>query len=112
MTLTARTAGVVFTALALVAAPALVASKPKTHRGPADGKGAYATGRYRNLFVEAGRTPKEVDAKIEAAYRQLFHGDPETELLFFPAGRTRTGRSPTSPTSSTPTCAPRACRTG
>ncbi len=61
------------------------------HPGPADGKGAYATGRYRDLFVEAGRTPKEVDAKIEAAYRQLFHGDPETELLFFPAGTNENG---------------------
>jgi oligosaccharide reducing-end xylanase len=56
-----------------------------------DGAGAYATGRYRNLFVEAGRTPAEVDAKVEAAYRQLFHGDPETERLFFPAGKNENG---------------------
>ena len=59
--------------------------------GPGRRPGAYATGRYRNLFVEAGHTPKEVDAKIEAAYRQLFHGDPETELLFFPAGKNENG---------------------
>ncbi len=32
-----------------------------------------------------------MDAKIEAAYRQLFHGDPETELLFFPAGKNENG---------------------
>ena len=41
----------------------------------ADGSGAYATHRYRNLFLEAGHTPQRIDAKIEAAYRQLFHGD-------------------------------------
>ena len=71
---------------ALASAPALAAPKAsaRTHHGPADGKGAFATGRYRNLFVEAGRTPKEVDAKIEAAYQQLFHGDPETRAALLP----------------------------
>jgi oligosaccharide reducing-end xylanase len=90
MTPTTRAAGAVFAVLAFVASPALAASKPKKNHA-ADGKGAYATGRYRNLFVEAGRTPKEVDAKIDAAYRQLFHGDPDTELLFFPAGTNENG---------------------
>ena len=58
---------------------------------PRDGKGAYASGKYRNLFAEAGRTPKEVDAKIEAAYRQLFSGDLESERLFFPSGENANG---------------------
>ena len=56
-----------------------------------DGAGAYATGKYRNLFVEAGHTQAEVDAKIEKAYQQLFHGDRDTQLLYFPAGENETG---------------------
>jgi oligosaccharide reducing-end xylanase len=90
-TLTARTAGAVLSVLAVAAVPALAAAKAKTHHGPEDGKGAYATGRYRNLFAEAGHKPREIDAKIDAAYRQLFHGDPETELLFFPSGENENG---------------------
>ncbi len=64
---------------------------PGSARAAADGAGAYATGRYRNLFLEAGHSQREIDAKIEAAYHQLFHGDPETELLFFPSGRNQDG---------------------
>ena len=64
---------------------------PRPTTAPPTAKARTRRGRYRNLFVEAGRTPKEVDAKIEAAYRQLFHGDPETELLFFPAGSNENG---------------------
>jgi oligosaccharide reducing-end xylanase len=60
-------------------------------RPAADGDGAFATGRYRDLFAEAGHSKKEIDAKIEAAYRQLFHGDPDTELLCFPAGENENG---------------------
>ena len=72
------------TGLALALAAAVAAA-------PADGHGAYETGRYRDLFAEAGHSKAEVDAKIEAAYRQLFHGDPETELLFFPSGSNENG---------------------
>src|SRR6202042_1389788 len=56
-----------------------------------DGKGAYKTGRYRNLFAEAGHSQVEIDAKIEAAYQQLFHGNPETQSLFFAAGENADG---------------------
>ena len=58
---------------------------------PTDGAGAFATKRYRNLFTEAGRSPAEIDAKIEKAYKQLFEGDLETERLYFPAGRNEHG---------------------
>ena len=37
-----------------------------------DGAGAYASGRYRNVFVELGHPEGEVSEKIEAAYQQLF----------------------------------------
>lgn len=48
--------------------------------------GAAISGEYRNLFVELGRTPPEVDAKVEAAYQSLFHGDPAQAAVMFPGG--------------------------
>jgi oligosaccharide reducing-end xylanase len=43
------------------------------------------TGVYRNLFTELlGKTEAEVDAKVEAAWKKLFHGDPETERIYYP----------------------------
>jgi len=51
-----------------------------------NGTGAFATGRYRNLFVEAGRSPQEVAAKINNVFQQLFYGDPCTQAVYFPAG--------------------------
>ena len=56
-----------------------------------DGAGAYATGKYRNLFAEAGRTPQEVDARIARAWKQLFEGDLETQRLYFPSGANENG---------------------
>lgn len=47
--------------------------------------GAYATGQYRNLFRELlGKTEVETDAKISAAWQQFFHGDEQTQRLFYP----------------------------
>jgi oligosaccharide reducing-end xylanase len=57
----------------------------------AEPAGAYATGQYRNLFVEAGHTPAEVNAKIAAAFAQLFHGDPQNEAVYFAAGKNANG---------------------
>ncbi len=76
-----------------------------------NGAGAFATGHYRNLFAEAGHSDKEIHAKIDAAYAQLFHGDPQTQAVYFPAGKTPTAPSPISPTGPTTTPAPRACHT-
>jgi len=56
-----------------------------------DGSGAFATGTYRNLFAEAGHTPAEISAKIDTAFQQLFHGNPETQSVFFPAGKNAQG---------------------
>jgi oligosaccharide reducing-end xylanase len=50
------------------------------------GSGAFATGQYRNLFVEAGQTPQAVTTKLHSAFQQLFHGDPQTQAVYFPAG--------------------------
>ena len=48
--------------------------------------GAAITGHYRNLFVEAGHSPEAVTAKVNTAFQQLFHGNPETQAIYFPAG--------------------------
>jgi len=44
-----------------------------------------AGGHCRDLFRELlGRNDAEVDAKISAAWNQFFHGDAETQRLFYP----------------------------
>src|SRR5450755_2858378 len=53
--------------------------------------GAFATNSYRNLFLEAGHPQKEISAKIQAAFQQLFHGDPETQTVYYPAGQNTNG---------------------
>jgi oligosaccharide reducing-end xylanase len=58
---------------------------------PSAPAGAFATGNYRNLFAEAGRSPAEVAAKINSAFQQLFHGDPKTEAVYFLAGTNANG---------------------
>ena len=58
---------------------------------PAKPSGAFATGKYRNLFVEAGHSPQEVSGRIKTAFRQLFHGDPVTQAVYFPSGANSNG---------------------
>ena len=70
----------------LAAAPSALAQA-----APQKDAGAYATGKYRNLFVEDGHSRKEIQAKIDAAYQQLFHGDPQTQSVVFPAGSNANG---------------------
>lgn len=48
------------------------------------GAGAGATGQYRNLFKEyLGKSDAEIDAKLQAAWQQLFAGDPDSERLYY-----------------------------
>src|SRR2546428_3904429 len=56
-----------------------------------DGKGAYTTGQYRNLFKKAGHTEEEITQKIDAAFQQLFHGDSATQAVYFSAGKNANG---------------------
>jgi hypothetical protein len=56
-----------------------------------DGSGAFADGRYRNLFAKAGHAEQDIQAKIDAAFQQLFHGDPNTQTLYYPAGSNANG---------------------
>ena len=57
----------------------------------ARGGSAFATGRYRNLFVENGHSAQETTAKLDAAFQQLFHGDPNTQTVYYPAGTNANG---------------------
>jgi len=54
-------------------------------------RGAFASGTYRNLFAERGRNPEEIEEKLARAYAKLFHGNPENEAVFFPAGANANG---------------------
>ena len=54
-------------------------------------RGAFATGIYRNLFVEAGHSAQESRAKIDTAFRQLFYGDPSTQAIYHAAGSNANG---------------------
>jgi oligosaccharide reducing-end xylanase len=54
-------------------------------------KGAYHTGKYRNLFLENGHSLKEIKAKNDAAFQQLFHGDSANQAIYFEAGKNANG---------------------
>ncbi|GAB3916611.1 glycosyl hydrolase family 8 [Mucilaginibacter boryungensis] len=56
-----------------------------------NGSGAFATGKYRNLFKEEGHSAKEIDAKIKAGFKQLFFGEPDSEAVYFPVGKNANG---------------------
>ncbi len=61
-------------------------------RFPGDGNGAYKTHRYHNLFAEElGKTPAEAQAKVDKAFRQLFHGDGQEQRLYFETGANANG---------------------
>jgi len=41
---------------------------------PKEKKGAFYTGLYRNLFIEAGYSPADIEKKVNQAYYDLFEG--------------------------------------
>ncbi len=55
------------------------------------GSGAFATGHYRNLFAENGHSRKEISRKIDSAFGQLFHGDPNSQAVYYSAGANSNG---------------------
>jgi oligosaccharide reducing-end xylanase len=56
-----------------------------------DGDGAYAHGAYRNLFIEQGHSQPQIDAKITAAFQQLFHGDKSSQAIYYEVGSNANG---------------------
>ncbi len=57
----------------------------------AGGGAAAVTGRYRNLFREAGHSDREIRQKIERVYQQLFHGAPDSQTVVYYVGRNANG---------------------
>ena len=56
--------------------------------------GAFYTGEYRNLFEEyLGKSETEIQAKIDAAWEQLFYGDDASERVSAKLGFRRIGDS-------------------
>ncbi|MBK9925215.1 MAG: hypothetical protein IPP66_07970 [Anaerolineales bacterium] len=54
---------------------------------PAPLKGAFETGVYPNLFKEyLGKSDEEIQAKIDAAFDQLFYGHDDIERVYYPVG--------------------------
>ena len=53
--------------------------------------GAVATGAYPDLFAEAGYARAEVDARIQAAFQQLFHGDQVQQAVYYEDGSNEHG---------------------
>jgi oligosaccharide reducing-end xylanase len=51
----------------------LYLTDPRGKMKPWD-KGAWETGQYRNVFLEAGYKQEDIDAKLEQAYYDLFKG--------------------------------------
>jgi oligosaccharide reducing-end xylanase len=62
-----------------------------TDTSGADGNGAFATGKYRNLFAEIGKSPAEIRQKIDGAFQQLFHGNPTNQTVYYTAGSNSNG---------------------
>ncbi|MCU1247750.1 MAG: hypothetical protein JWQ49_779 [Edaphobacter sp.] len=57
-----------------------------------DGSGGYTTHHYSDLFAEQlHHSPKESRAKIDAAFNQLFHGDKDTQALYYETGSNDNG---------------------
>ncbi len=61
-------------------------------RHTGEGDGAFNTHHYHDLFAEQlGRSPADSRAKIERAFRQLFHGDGQEQRLYFETGANANG---------------------
>ncbi len=64
---------------------ALALALPAGAAAGASSAGAFATGEYRNLFREyLGKTDPEIHRRIESAWRQMVHGDENSQRLFYP----------------------------
>jgi oligosaccharide reducing-end xylanase len=58
-----------------------------THPTPVPAKPAFETGVYRNLFAEyLGKTDAETQAKLDAAWKQLFYGNDDLQRVYYPVG--------------------------
>jgi oligosaccharide reducing-end xylanase len=66
--------------------PATPAAPEATLAAP-DPAGAFVSGQYRNLFKEMlNKSDAEIQAKLEAAWQQLFYGDDDSQRVYYPVG--------------------------
>jgi oligosaccharide reducing-end xylanase len=49
-------------------------------------QGAFFTGEYPNLLREWGLSDAEIQARIDAAWNQLFYGNDNTQRVYYPVG--------------------------
>ncbi len=62
------------------APPPTAAASPS----PATPAGAVESGIYRNLFRERGKSDTAIQAKLDAAWQQLFYGDDNSQRVYYP----------------------------
>jgi oligosaccharide reducing-end xylanase len=60
--------------------PATVAAS----QPPAAPVSAVESGVYRNLFRERGKSDAAIQAKLDAAWQQLFYGDDDSQRVYYP----------------------------
>jgi len=49
--------------------------------------GAFTSGRYRNLFREMlNKSDADIQAKLDAAWKQLFYGNDNTQRVYYSVG--------------------------
>jgi oligosaccharide reducing-end xylanase len=78
-------------ALVVLAFSAVALCRTHGEAGAANGSGAFATGHYRNLFAENGHSQREIRARVDSAFQQLFHGDPTHQTLYYSSGANSNG---------------------
>src|SRR5215216_478283 len=60
---------------------------PKPSAALANVAGAFEKNEYRNLFNEyLDKSDEEIQAKIDAAWNQLFYGNDDSERVYYPVG--------------------------
>ena len=87
--------GVALTLLCLWLGASILVLGEKPNLAPPvapDGRGVYATGHYRDYFVERGHSNAEVESRLQSAFQQFFHGDPQTESIYFETGSNSNGK--------------------
>ncbi len=59
---------------------------------PLPTQGAFTTGKYRNLFMEwKPEIGPEIQAKVDATWKQFFESTDEDKRLYYPAGKNENG---------------------
>src|SRR5919198_5410191 len=68
-------------------APTLVSSTVSPTSTSLSHAGAFYSGEYRNLFKEyLGKSNEDIQAKLEAAWNQIFYGSDDSERVYYPVG--------------------------